>query len=327
MSITVYRAREVVTLDRNCPLATALAVRDGRILHVGSFEEVTQALADTAYDVDDRYGNRVLVPGFIEAHGHLFSDGVLGQLVWTGFDDRQRADGSTAKGSQTFDDVIERLRERALDSNDLVVGYGFDPVFHDGRPLTREDLDKVSTERGVLVVNASGHLAYANSFQMEKGGVDASTDEKGVVKDANGVPTGEFHETAMRLVLDVANTFGADPATAVRNGAELLRRAGVTTGTDLALFAAGPAFDIFAALASEPTFPVRVTYSPHLGDMARTFEGGALLEHLKVLRAASNERFASTLETHRGRIHSRLHRKFEVARVLRRRGERLLNSR
>ncbi|MHB1252201.1 MAG: amidohydrolase [Acidimicrobiales bacterium] len=291
MSIVVYRAREVVTLDPSCPRGEAVAVREGRILHVGSNAEVVDALRDQDFTVDTRYAEHVIVPGFIEAHGHLFSDGALGQLVWTGFDDRPRPDSSVALGCQTLEDVISRLRERARVSDAVVVGYGFDPVFHDGRALRREDLDRVSTTQGVVVVNASGHLAYANSEQMRRCNVTASSDVKGVIKDADGVPTGEFHETAMALVLDEHSVIAGDPERAVRDGGELLRQVGVTTASDMALFAAGDAFETYTRVANEAGFPVRVCYSPSLGDMARRFGADDLFSHLSALRQRSTARF------------------------------------
>lgn len=122
-------------------------MRDGRVLHVGTNAEVLEAPCDQDFTVDARYAERVIVPGFIEAHGHLFSDGALGQLVWTGFDDRPRPDSSVARGCRSIEDVIARLSERARETGTTVIGYGFDPVFHDGRAVRREDLDRV-LERG-----------------------------------------------------------------------------------------------------------------------------------------------------------------------------------
>lgn len=292
MSVTVFRAREIITLDPNCPVAESVAVKDGRILHVGTHDEVIGALRDRDFVIDDRYVDDVIVPGFIEAHGHLMSDGALGQLVWTGFDDRPSADGTVARGCQTIDEVVERIRERALLTERDVVAYGFDPVFHDARPLRREDLDRASDTLGVLVVNASGHLAYANSVQMARNGVDASTTTKGVIKDSNGVPTGEFHETSMALVMDDASAFAPDTEQSVRNGAELLRQVGVTSGSDLALFAAGDAFSTYRDTVNQASFPVRVFYSPHLFNMSTKFDTEELLNHMRTLRGGDTERFA-----------------------------------
>ena len=292
MPVVVYRASEIVTLDPGYPVATAVAVRDGRVLHVGTYEEITDALRDQIFSTNDQFRDQVMVPGFIEAHGHLFMDGALGQLVWTGYDDRRRPDGSFAKGCRTIEDVIERLRERAKNAEGTVVGYGFDPVFHDGRSLRRDDLDRVSENQGVLVLNASFHLAYANSAQMKRCGIDATSTEIGVMKDPTGEPTGEFHETAVFLIVGDANIFANDAEQSARDGAELLRQAGVTSGSDLALIAVGDAFDTYARIANDEDFPVRVFYSPHVEEMAKRFDPKALMAHLLNLRAQGNERFA-----------------------------------
>jgi hypothetical protein len=291
VSIVVFRAREIVTLDRNCPSAEAVAVWEGKILHVGTIVEVTDALAGKEFTFDDRFLDHVIVPGFIEAHGHLYNDGLLSQLIWCGFDDRPLPNGRIAKGSRNIAEVLERLRHDGDDTVESVVGYGFDPSFLDGQKLHRHDLDAVSTTQGVLVVNASGHLCYANSTHMKRCGVDASTDVRGVVKDETGEPTGEFHETAMALVMNFSGAQTTSTETAVRGGAELLRRAGVTTGSDMSLFASGRTFETYREIMESPGVPVRVTYSPNIEDMRSRMSPEALLPLMKDLRSASNERF------------------------------------
>jgi len=66
LPIAVCRAREIDTLDSNCPGAEAVAVLDERILHVGTYGEVVRTLRDRC-SRRDRYVNGVIVPGFIEA--------------------------------------------------------------------------------------------------------------------------------------------------------------------------------------------------------------------------------------------------------------------
>jgi hypothetical protein len=292
MSIVIYRAREVITLDVNCPIADAIAVMDCRVLHVGCFDEVSEALRDQAFDVNTQFLENVIVPGFIEAHGHLFMDGALGHLVWTGYDDRPRPDGTIAQGCRTISEVIARLRDRADESEAEVVGYGFDPVFHDGRSLRREDLDQVSTDVGVLVLNASFHLAYANSKQMESRNITSASEEAGVIKDDQGEPTGEFHETAVYAIVGDAQVLSSDPKGSARNGAELLRQAGVTSGSDLALFAAGEAFEAYAQVANDKDFPVRVFYSPIVEEMRKLLGDDALMVRLGELKNQGTKRFA-----------------------------------
>jgi len=290
--IVIYRACEIVTLDSNCPAANAVAVSDGRILHVGEFTEICEYLSDAVFEVDDRFKDDVIVPGFIEAHGHTFGDGALGKLVWTGIDDRPSPDGTISKGCKSIQDVIDRLVERSAEFPEgTISGYGFDPSFHDGRALRREDLDRVSTSQGVAVMNASGHLAYANSKQMELSGVTSNTDEVGVIKDQDGNPTGEFHEKAMDLIFDQVRVLSSDPEKSVRNGGELLRQVGVTTGSDLSLFAAGRAFETYAEVVSDESFPVRITYSPNVEEMSRILDEKTIFPLMLKLREESNDRF------------------------------------
>ena len=71
MSIVIYRAREIVTLDKSCPIATAIAVKDERIFSVGTFEDVVENLSNDSFEVDNRYENLVIVPGFIEAQEYI----------------------------------------------------------------------------------------------------------------------------------------------------------------------------------------------------------------------------------------------------------------
>lgn len=291
MSIKVFLAKEIITLDTNCPVATAVAVKDERVLHVGTFEEVKEALRDQEFEIDDRFGNDVIVPGFIEAHGHMLSDGALGQFVWTGFDDRVRPDGSLAKGCKSVQDVVERLRESVSEAEKPLVGFGFDPTFHDGRPLRREDLDQVSQSQGVFVVNASGHLAYANSAHMKNRGVTAATEAKGLIKDANGEPTGEFHETAMTLIFDEKDLAGENLEKTVRDGTALLRQAGVTTGSEMAFYAAGESFEKVSNLVNDSSCPVRITFSPFVNEMKAHLGIDGLLARLHELRDLSTERF------------------------------------
>jgi predicted amidohydrolase YtcJ len=96
----------------------------------------------------------------------------------------------------------------------------------------------------------------------------------------------------MALVLDERSVIASDPERAVRDGGEMLRRVGVTSASDMALFAAGEAFDTYATVANETDFPVRVFYSPSLGDMARRFSADGLFAHLSALRSKSTARFA-----------------------------------
>ena len=91
---TIYTASKIVTMHSSNPLATAVAVRDGRVLAVGSLEECQ---AWGPHIIDERYADAVIVPGFIEAHGHIM-DALNSEQSYVGFFDYPLADGSRVRG-------------------------------------------------------------------------------------------------------------------------------------------------------------------------------------------------------------------------------------
>ena len=93
MSATVYAAREIVTLNLSLPACTHIAVRDGRILGHGGPEIV----AEFGGTLDERFADKVLVPGFVEGHGHA-ADGIVWRNPYVGFYPRIGPNGQKAGG-------------------------------------------------------------------------------------------------------------------------------------------------------------------------------------------------------------------------------------
>ena len=69
-AITVFVARKIVTMDPGWPEGTAVAVKDGRILSVGSLEDLEPWLKRFPYTINETFKDKVIYPGFVEAHGH-----------------------------------------------------------------------------------------------------------------------------------------------------------------------------------------------------------------------------------------------------------------
>ena len=72
-AITVFIAKKIITMDPTRPAATAVAVRDGTILGVGSLEDLAPWLRtakDTHVVVNEEFKEKVLMPGFIDPHMH-----------------------------------------------------------------------------------------------------------------------------------------------------------------------------------------------------------------------------------------------------------------
>ena len=90
---TIFTAREIITMNPANPTAEAVAVRDGKILGAGAVEELARWGEHT---IDNRFADKVLMPGLVEAHCHAMS-GMVWAMPYVGYFDRMasRSDSAT----------------------------------------------------------------------------------------------------------------------------------------------------------------------------------------------------------------------------------------
>ncbi|MGB7244501.1 MAG: amidohydrolase [Sulfitobacter sp.] len=258
--ITVFEAKNIVTMDINQPQATHVAVRDGRILAVGN-----ASCADAWGKVihDTRLRNTVLLPGFVEGHAHMMA-GAIWDYIYTGFHDRIDPDGKLWTGLSSRDEVVARLDDiaRTLPDDQPLIGWGLDPIFLPDARLSRHDLDKVSTTRPIAIIFSNFHLMCVNSAALDLVGYDAGSPLEGVIKGKDGTPTGELQEMAAmfpimrRLGIDFRALSQRDSA--IRSYAQVAVRAGVTTATDLFSQLEDDDLDTMLAITHAPDFPLRI---------------------------------------------------------------------
>ena len=103
--ITIYQARKIVTMNPSKPLATHVAVRDGRILGAGALDELT---GWGRHKVDRTFADKVLMPGLVEGHSHV-AEGVQWRFVYCGYFDRTDPGGKVWPGVKSIEEVVERL--------------------------------------------------------------------------------------------------------------------------------------------------------------------------------------------------------------------------
>ena len=264
--ITIYTAKAIVTLDSGTPSAEAVAVMNGKILGVGTLEEVRGWITNEEVEIDRRFENAVILPGFIEAHMHPQITGVLWQGVYAGRFDRTAPDGTPIKGLETKQAVIERIRDAAAKipaDGSWLVAWGYQPEFYGNSPLTRADLDPISNGHPIFIENLSMHIYYANGKAFEIAGITDDTGIVGIVKK-DGKPTGEIEEVAAAFAF-VAKLPSLDSKfllKATRDAGELAHRVGVTTVTDLSFGTIPGGYQAYQTAAAEPDFPVRVVLNP-----------------------------------------------------------------
>jgi predicted amidohydrolase YtcJ len=224
----------VLTMNDEQPTAEAVAVKDGVIIAVGTVEEI-MALRDDGTEVTALDG-RALIPGFVDAHGHIFAGGL--QAVSANL--LAAPDGDVtdiASLQQTLRDWVEENRE-VVEKANLIIGFGYDnSQLAEQRHPTASELDEVSTEIPIYIVHQSGHLGAANTKALELAGITADTPNPpgGVfVRDASGQLTGVLEENAHYAVLvKLLSTLDRDGMKAmVKAGAELWTRYGYTTVTE-----------------------------------------------------------------------------------------------
>ncbi|KAK6356754.1 hypothetical protein TWF718_001096 [Orbilia javanica] len=139
--------------DRLSPVE-ALAIHDGRVIAVGSLASVLLKAGERR--VLRNLHKQVILPGFVEPHLHI----VLSALLKGYFLD------ISPLRAPDFKTATEKLRQelQTLDEGEWLIAYGYDPSRLGWRDLSKEDLDReVSSKTPIIVINASGHLAYANS--------------------------------------------------------------------------------------------------------------------------------------------------------------------
>lgn len=263
----IYTARLIRTANPSRPTATAIAVRNGKVLSVGTLEDCQQW---GITHIDRQFENKVLTAGFVEAHSHVMT-GMYASIPYVGWFGRHMPDGTWVDGVKSTDDLIARVRDIAMrtESGKPIVVSGFDPIYLDTERLTCHHLDEATTEHPVFVFHASGHLATVNTFILNKYDIGPQHPAPGVGYDINGHPNGELREpAAMALARDEFRYIGQVifASETLNHFGNAMRNAGITTATDL-----GNAFhnnDEILANVLETTandsFPVRLASVPRI---------------------------------------------------------------
>lgn len=287
MTITVFEARRIWTMDHSLPEATHIAVRDGRVLGLGALDD----LADLGpYRLDRRFAEQVILPGFVEGHSHAL-EGAMWRYRYAGHFPRHDPDGRLWPGVRSLAELVSVLREAALDlpADAPVIVWGFDPVYFEGERLDRRLLDEALPERPVVVVHASLHVLTVNSRSLAVCGLEGCTDVHGVMLGEDGRPNGEMQEmSAMQAVFDGLGFWlfhEVGSATTLRAYGRAAQRVGITTITDLYSPLDEPALSALSEVTQQADYPVRLV--PAMSILGRPVAEG--VARLNVAREFAND--------------------------------------
>ena len=231
----IYSGGDIITINESQPTVEALAVKDGIIIAVGTKADVLKHNGDATKMVD--LSGKTLLPGFIDAHGHVFNAGLQALAAKL----LSRPDGTVndiAALQQTLRDWADKYPNR-MSKTGWIIGFGYDDAqMKEQRHPTRDDLDAVSKTIPVLAIHQSGHLAAINSKGLEVAGITAASKNPagGVYRRREGgsEPDGVLEEMAFfKLVFTVLGLLGTDENKALlKAGLESYARFGFTTAQE-----------------------------------------------------------------------------------------------
>ncbi|WDI30076.1 amidohydrolase [Hyphococcus flavus] len=219
----IILAKKIYSMDPSIGEVSGVAISRDKILAVGSHDDMRMIAGPSTKIIDAR--DQIIMPGFIDSHSHpLMANEAI----------------SVDVNLRRIADVQDALRQRAekTEPGEWVLGHAYDDTkFEGGLPVTRVDLDAVSTRHPILIIHRGGHTGVANSAAFDAVGVTIETPdpEGGKFYRENGAFTGRVAEKALYVFYRAENYPVSSRADNQRNAALSTKRmaaAGLTSVTD-----------------------------------------------------------------------------------------------
>ena len=262
----IFLGGDIITVDDNNPEAQAVAVRNGKILVIGSETEVLKYEGSNT-EVIDLKGN-TLLPGFIDIHTHpILSAKTAETIDISGFNHKNQA--------EVMESLKKGIEEKG--SGEWVIAYGWDPaILRNLEAPTLDELDQMAPENPLFIIAQTLHSGLANSLTLEAAGITKDTpDPEGGYfdKDENGELTGLIVEVgAMTKLVNAAPQY---PRAAylylLTKQMETYSKAGYTTIVAPGLQPLIPKhIQSLQEVAEHPNAPVRVLTYPLFDRLEKT---------------------------------------------------------
>lgn len=265
-AITIYPAKEVVTLDPDRPTAKAVAVVDDRILATGDLEALKERAGDQEFRIDQTFADKVIVPGFIAQHDHPVLTALTMASEVLAIEDWALPDRTipAVKDKADFMKRLSAAEEKLEDPDEPLVSWGYHPSFFG--ELTREQLNEISKTRPVVVWARSCHEIILNDAGLKAAGIDEEMVEgwSESQREQSNFEEGRFWEQGFfaALATDLA-TMIATPEK-LQTGLEIARdymhAKGITFGNEPGGILVKPVQDGVNAVFSQPTMPFRWSF-------------------------------------------------------------------
>jgi len=258
--LTLFHGGTILTVDEAFSEVEAVVIQGQTIVAVGDYS-----------DLENKYGKRskfvkldgqVMLPGFIDPHAHVVAGAVVDYVM----------DYVGMSRFKTTDEVLGYLKEKAesTDPGQWIVARNWDPAVQDGpEQLTFSELNKISTDHPIFILNASGHLAYANTLAFKMAGIGENIENpEGAeyVRDAHGNLNGVMKNMVafMPVAFSIPAMQATNPVDAIINLTNEWNKQGITTTTELALGAGGSTqeWEQLKTVAAHPNTTARIRAYP-----------------------------------------------------------------
>ncbi len=277
--ITVYVAKTIITMEPDQPKAQWVAVADGKIVALGDGAP-PKTLDNRHTQIEKRFADKVLMPGFIDPHLHPMIAAVLLPTHFITPEDWNLPRGFEA-GVKTRQAYLDKLKKElaAAPPDQPFITWGWHELWHG--PISRADLDALDNARPVFIWQRSFHEIVTNTKGMEYLGVgqrasfEALIDQPGIDPAHADFEQGYFSETALaaafrRLAPAVMAPKWLGLGLGEMNA--LLLQNGVTTVSDMATGIFG-SFPMEASLIQKTyagsDIPLRVMLMPYASEVSQ----------------------------------------------------------
>lgn len=280
--MTVFPARKIITMCDSAPEATAVAVAGGRIIAVGSMETLRPWLDLYPYEVDDRFADKVLMPGLIDPHIHPSLPAVLTQFPFLAPEDWNLPTG-TFPGATTPDTYVTRLKELVAAHSDWSIPciiWGYHPLWHGDQ--YRAQLNALFSDKPVILWHRSFHELFCNDAALAWLRIG---EEEVAGHHEIDWEKGHFWENGAQMLIVKLSALLFDPkryGQGMANFLGMLKQAGVTTCLDMGIGAFGDPTgetDLIRKTAETSEAPCRIILTPLITDfLARGLTPAQALE-------------------------------------------------
>lgn len=264
----IIKSKNIFDSIQDEPFEGYVAIKDGRILSVGSTHEIMKELIGEYTEIHDAE-DRLVMPGFHDSHTHLTLAGMY----------KTYANLGNAESEEEAAFMLKKFCDEHP-SEGWIYGFNWYHVFWNIKNLPqKETLDKYFPDRPVLLINAEAHGAWVNSKALEEAGITDSTPDPfgGEIKrNDKGEATGFLYEAAMSLVVKHALVFSPEQEKEyLRKYMSDAARLGITSVVDVQPYFGMElgSLDVYSRMENDGELTVRITAAGDLlGNLDKAVE-------------------------------------------------------